>query len=202
MHGSWVSWDKLGNVMLLPLVPANTGMRYIIRAEPGDRDRVMPMVEETLRQINDRRIVRDMETLSDIKADSYEGDKGMAILLSVIVMLMVAVTGVGIVGLASFAVRQRIKQIGTRRAVGARRRDIVRYFMVENWMITTIGVAIGSVLTIAVNYWMVVSFELERLDPLYVPAGILSLWLLGLLGVAGPARKASAISPAIATRTV
>jgi putative ABC transport system permease protein len=202
MHGSWVSWDKLGNVMLLPLVPANTGMRYLIRAEPGERDRVMPVVEETLLKINDRRIVRDMETLSDIKARSYQGDKGMAILLSVIVALMIAVTGVGIVGLASFAVKQRIKQIGTRRAVGAKRKDILRYFMLENWLITTIGVAVGTVMAFGVNYWLVSSFELERLSAIYVPIGILSLWSLGLLAVAGPAHKASGISPAIATRTV
>ena len=143
-----------------------------------------------------------METLSDIKADSYEGDKGMAILLSVIVMLMVAVTGVGIVGLASFSVKQRIKQIGTRRAVGARRKDILRYFLLENWLITTVGVAFGTFLTFAVNYWLVSSFELERLNALYVPVGIFALWGLGLLAVAGPAHRASGVSPAIATRTV
>jgi putative ABC transport system permease protein len=130
------------------------------------------------------------------------GDRGMDIVLAVVVALMVAVTGVGIVGLASFAVRQRTKQIGTRRALGARRRDIVRYFILENWMITTVGVMVGSVLALGVNAWMVASFELQRLDPLYVPAGILALWLLGLSAVAGPARKAASISPAIATRTI
>ena len=162
----------------------------------------MPVVEETLRKINDERIVRDMETLSDVKKNSYRGDTGMAVLLSVIVALMVVVTGVGIVGLASFSVRQRIKQIGTRRAVGARRRDILRYFMLENWLITTIGVAIGTVLAFAVNYWLVTSYELERLDAFYVPVGVFALWGLGLLAVAGPAHRASSVSPAIATRTV
>lgn len=202
MHGSWVNWDKLENTMLAPIVPNNTGMRYLIRTEPGERDRVMPVVEETLAQINDRRIVRDMETLSDIKDRSYMGDKGMAILLSVIVVLMVAVTAVGIVGLASFAVRQRVKQIGTRRAVGARRRDIVNYFMLENWLVTTAGVTLGTVLAFGINYWLVSSFDLERLNAFYVPVGILLLWGLGLLAVAGPARKAASISPAVATRTV
>lgn len=202
MHGSWVNWDKLENTMLVPLVPPNTGMRYLVRTEPGERDRVMPLVEETLAQGSDRRIVRDMETLSDIKDRSYMGDKGMAILLSVIVVLMVAVTAVGIVGLASFAVRQRVKQIGTRRAVGARRRDIVHYFMLENWLITTAGVVMGTALAFGMNYWLVSSFDLERLNALYVPVGILLLWGLGLLAVAGPARKAATISPAVATRTV
>jgi putative ABC transport system permease protein len=202
MHGAWVGWDELENVMLVPRVMPVESNYYIVRAEPGERDRVMPQVEQTLLATNDRRVVKSLRTHSEIRDSSYEGDRGMAVVLAVVVSLMVMVTGVGIVGLASFAVRQRIKQIGTRRAVGARRQDILRYFMVENWMITTAGVMLGSVLTIAVNYWMVASFELERLDPVYVPAGVLALWLLGLLGVAGPARKASAISPAIATRTV
>jgi putative ABC transport system permease protein len=69
-------------------------------------------------------------------------------------------------------------------------------------MITTIGVAVGALLTIGINFWLVTSFELERLDPAYVVAGILALWCLGLLAVFGPARRAAQISPAIATRTV
>jgi len=202
MHGAWVGWDQLENVVLVPRVLPADSTYYIVRTEPGERDRVMPQVEQTLLSTNDRRIVKALRTHSEIKDQSYMGDRGMAVVLSVVVGLMIVVTGVGIVGLASFSVRQRIKQIGTRRAIGARRRDIVRYFVLENLMITTVGVALGAVLTLAVNYLLVVNFELERLDPVYVPAGILALWLLGLLAVAGPARKAASISPAIATRTV
>jgi putative ABC transport system permease protein len=126
----------------------------------------------------------------------------MAVLLAFVTALMVAVTGVGIVGLASFAVRQRVKQIGTRRAVGARRADIIRYFLLENWMITTGGVGAGALMAIAINYWLAANYSLERLDPWYLPMGMAGLWALGLLAVAGPARRAAGISPAVATRTV
>jgi len=202
MQGAWVGWDKLENVLLVPRVLPSKFFNYLVRAEPGQRDVAMPRVEETLVSLNDRRVVKSLKTHTEIKNRSYVGDRGMAVVLAVVVGLMIAVTAVGILGLASFSVRQRIKQIGTRRAVGARRRDILRYFMTENWMITTLGVAVGSLLAVAVNYWMVSNFELERLSPVYVPAGIIALWCLGLLAVLGPARKASAISPAIATRTV
>jgi len=202
MHGAWVGWDKLENVMLVPRVQPGKSVYYLVRAEPGQRDSVMPQVEKTLVALNDRRVVKSLRTHAEIKDRSYEGDRGMAVVLGVVVALMVTVTAVGILGLASFSVRQRIKQIGTRRAIGARRRDILRYFMTENWMITTLGVALGSVLAIVVNYWMVSSFELERLNPVYVPVGIVALWCLGLVAVTGPARRASSISPAIATRTV
>jgi putative ABC transport system permease protein len=147
-------------------------------------------------------MVEELEAMSDIKDRSYASDSAMAILLAVVIGLMVVVTAVGIVGLASFAVRQRTKQIGTRRAIGARRIDIIRYFMVENWMVTSFGVAAGTLLAFALNYWLVTSYELEPLNPLYVPAGIVCLWALGLAAVYGPARRAAAISPAVATRTV
>jgi len=137
-----------------------------------------------------------------VKAQNYSSDRGMAVLLTTVTLLMITVTAVGIVGLASFNVRRRTKQIGTRRAVGARRRDIVRYFMLENWMITTAGVAVGAVLAFGMNYWLVTTFGLSSIDPLYVPGGMVTLWLLGLLAVAAPARRGAAVSPAVATRTV
>jgi putative ABC transport system permease protein len=202
MHGAWVSWDKLENVMLLPTVVPIGQTYYLIRVEPGERDRLMPRIEETLTALNDRRLVKDLKTHSQYKADSYQGDRGMAVLLIAVVGLMIVVTGVGIVGLASFSVRQRFKQIGTRRALGARRGAIVRYFMLENWLLTTAGVILGAFAAVGLNYWLVANYELERLDPLYVPAGILVLWLVGLAAVAWPARRAAAISPAVATRTV
>lgn len=202
MHGAWVSWDKLENVMLIPWVIPGNATYYLVRTEPGMRDRLMPQVEETLTRINGQRVVKGLKSHEEIKAASYQGDRGMAVILAFVTALMVAVTAVGIVGLASFSVRQRVKQIGTRRAIGARRRDIVRYFLLENWLVTTGGVLAGSVAAVAVNYWLVTRYELERLDPLYLPAGILAIWVLGLLAVAGPARRAARISPAVATRTV
>jgi len=202
MHGAWVDWDKLENVVLVPALLPSKQTTYIIRTEPGLRDGVMAKVEETLARRSDRRVVRNLETLTEIRDQSYMGDRGMAVLLAFVTALMVAVTGVGIVGLASFAVRQRVKQIGTRRAVGARRQDIIRYFLLENWMITTAGVSAGAVMAMAINYWLASSYGLERLDPWYLPLGMAGLWALGLLAVAGPARRAAGISPAVATRTV
>ena len=202
MHGAWVNWDKLDQVMLYPEVSDSPSTYYLIRTEPGERDRVMPLVEETLVGLNDRRVVERLRTLSDIKDRSYRGDRAMAILLGTVIGLLIAITALGIVGLASYIIKQRTKQIGTRRAIGARKIDIIRYFLVENWLMTTMGVIVGTALTLGLNYWLVTEFELTRLDLLYVPAGIFVLWGLGLLAVLGPARRAAAIEPAIATRTV
>ncbi|GAB4192263.1 MAG: ABC transporter permease [Wenzhouxiangellaceae bacterium] len=203
MHGSWVSWDKLENTWLNPLVrAASNSTHYLIRVEPGLADQMMPVIEETLREVNPRRVLPLMRTMAEGAANSYRIDRTMIWVLLTVVGLLIVITAVGIIGLAAFSVSQRTRQIGTRRALGARRNQIMRYFLVENWLITSIGLALGMLLATGFNYWLVTSFELERMDWYYVPGGMALLWLLGLAAVFGPARRASQVSPAIATRTV
>ena len=168
----------------------------------GMRDELMPIIEQKLGDSNRRRVVKSVRSLEEMAARTYRRDRGMAIILSVVISLLIGLTALVIVGLSSFHVTQRTKQIGTRRALGARRMHIVRQFMLENWLITTAGAVIGVVLTAAVAYWLEVSFELQRLDWRYLPAGILSLWVLSTLAVIEPARRAASVPPAVATRSV
>ena len=202
MHGSWVGWDKLENAVIQPGKPAFTSDKYIIRVEPGMRDELIPIIERKLGESNRQRIVKSVRTLEDLAARSYRTDRGMAIILSIVIFLLIGLTALVIVGLASFHVTQRTKQIGTRRALGARRIDIIRLFMLENWVITTAGAVLGSILTVVVAYWLEVSFELQRLDWSYLPAGIVILWILSSLAVLEPSRRAASVPPAVATRSV
>lgn len=202
MHGSWVSWSGLERNMLVPMVFPGSSISYIIRTQPGLAEEVRSQVKQTLLDINNRRVIRRIRVLEDVATSSYGSDSDMMVILSSVVCLLLLITVVGIVGLAAFSVNQRTRQIGTRRALGARRYQILRYFLVENWLITSIGLTLGVLLASAFNYYLVVHFELERLDWFYIPMGMAILWLLGLFAVYGPARRASMVSPAIATRTV
>lgn len=200
MQGSWISWQHLDNNIFTPQVPMQRFARYVIRTEPGSLDQVMSQVEPTLAATEPRRIVQRLRPYSEIRDRTYTEHRAMAIMLGVVSVLLIIVTAVGIVGLVSFVVRQRTRQIGTRRAIGAQRLHIVRYFLVENWLMTTGGAIVGMALAFGVNYWLANLFSLPRLDPWYLPAGLVILWLVGLLSVFAPARRAARISPAIATR--
>jgi putative ABC transport system permease protein len=125
----------------------------------------------------------------------------MWLLVAVCIALLV-VTALGIVGLASFWVQQRTKQIGVRRALGATRGQILRYFQTENFLLATLGIVIGMMLAYGINQLLMGKYELPRLPAIYLPIGAVVLWLLGQLAVFGPARRASAVPPAVATRTV
>ncbi len=202
MHGSWVGWDKLSNVVIQPGNYVYTTNKYAIRAEPGMRDKLIPIIEQQLGESNRQRVVKSVETLEDLAASSYRRDRGMAIILGVVIALLIGLTTLVVIGLSSFHVTQRTKQIGTRRALGAKRRDIIIQFMLENWIITTAGAALGAVLTVVVAYWLETSFSLPRLDWSFLPIGIATLWVLSTLAVIEPARRAAAVPPAVATRSV
>ena len=202
MYGAWVGWSDFDQVAMFPQRTEGPHIRYIVRAEPGKRDELIPLIEKTLSDSDRTRLIREVRSMEETTRVSYEGDYAIAVTLSVAVVLLLGVTGLGIVGLASFTVRQRTKQIGTRRAIGARKRDIIRYFLIENWLMTTIGIVLGTILTIAINFSLASAFDIDQLDYGFLVAGMFMLWLLGFLAVAEPARRAAQVSPAIATRTV
>jgi putative ABC transport system permease protein len=157
--------------------------------------------EEYLEQ-NRGRIVDTVRSYEEQKRRTYGGDIAMIKLMTSVITALAAVTGLGIVGLAWFSVTQRRKQIGTRRALGATRFDIVRYFMVENGLITSIGLAIGVVGAVTLNWFLDTEYSTGRLPLWYLPAGMAALSLLGQLAVLLPARRAARIPPALATRSV
>jgi putative ABC transport system permease protein len=180
----------------------SSGTRYVIRTEPGRRDALMPQVEELLAGNNPDRIVRNMTTMTETRARSYLEDVAMIRLLVFIVSLLTAITGLGIVGLASFNVARRTKQIGTRRALGASRPAILRYFLLENFLVSGVGIAAGAVLAVGLNIWMVQAFDLAPLTWYIIPLAMAALWLVGQAAVFWPARRASLVPPAVATRAV
>ena len=202
MEGYWPNWEGFERQIIFPTVFNRPNTTYFVRTLPGQRDEVMKVVEQKLNDTHDGDFVRHVRPLTFYQERTNEGDHALTVMLTVMSGLILAITALGIVGLASFSVSQRTKQIGTRRALGARRRDIVNYFMTENWLITSIGVTLGSVFAVALNYWLVTLFKIPPISWYYIPVGVLCLWALGLLAVLGPALKAAAIPPAIATRSV
>ncbi len=202
MHGAWVGWDDLDNVVLFPRIKRGPNAVYLVRTEPGRRDAVMRDIEAKLGDSNPGRLLRWVRPFDYFIHQSYLGDRNMAIFLVSVTSALLAITALGIFGLATFNVSTRIRQIGTRRAVGARKLDIVRHFLVENWMVTSAGIVAGCGAALGIGYWISVKYELPRLDLFYLVGGVLAIWLIGLAAALQPSRRASRISPAVASRTV
>ena len=202
MQGAWIDWSGFERNVIIPRRQAGKGVRYMIRTEPGERDTLVPQIEAKLAELDPNRVIRNVRTHTAIMKQAYEVDAVMAWILVAVVGLLVGLTVLVTAGLASYFVSQRTKQIGTRRVLGATRWDVVRYFMTENWLITTLGVVLGGILTVAVSYVLETNFSLPHLPTSYIVTCVVGAWLISLAASYLPARRAGMIPPAVATRTV
>ncbi|PTB88315.1 cell division protein FtsX, partial [Pseudidiomarina aestuarii] len=201
LQAPWVGWSGVERVMLVPQRTEFRSSRYFIRTEPGQRDRMMKEVEEMLVAEDRGRLIRSVRTMEETRDDSYRSYSALQTILWIIVIILTIITALGIVGMVTFSVNRRRKQIGTRRALGASRFDIMKHFMLENFLVTSAGLVLGVGSSIALNIWLVDAFSLPRIGWYYIPVAMVILWVVGQAAVFGPARKASQISPALATRT-
>ena len=78
----------------------------------------------------------------------------------------------------------------------------MRYFLLENFLVSSVGIIAGGILAVGLNILMVQAFALTPLAWYIIPVAMIVLWMVGQVAVIGPARKASGISPAIATRSI
>jgi putative ABC transport system permease protein len=177
------------------------GSEYLVRTEPGLAPGMMRGIEDVLTRQNPLRTVK-VQLLSDVRHAYFGPQRMVVVLMGLVSLLLVIVTGLGIVGVTSFLVTERSRQIGTRRALGARMIDIARYFLVESWLVTTIGIAAGVGLAVALNLALVSVMADARIDAGTVVAGAVLLWLIGLGSALVPSLRAARTSPAIATRSV
>jgi putative ABC transport system permease protein len=186
---------------ILPVRYLGGVAHYAVRTEPGERSRVMKQAEEKLSAVRNDRVMIQARTMTEIRERRYRNERAGASILVIVTVGLLLVTASGIVGIASLWVNQRRKQIGVRRALGARRRDILRYFVAENVLITTTGIVAGIALAIGLNQYLASKVELARLPLVYLLGAMIAVWALGVIAVLGPAWRAASVPPAIATRS-
>jgi len=181
---------------------ATEGGSYVIRTAPEDREQVLKSALAALKRLDPNRIVLEQRTYDELRDGYFQDDRAMAGMLVGVIAALLIVTALGIAGLASFWVGQRRRTIGVRRALGATRGNILHYFQTENFLLATIGIALGMVLAYGINVFLMLHYELPRLPVIYFPVGAIALWLIGQLAVLGPALRAAAVPPVVATRSV
>jgi putative ABC transport system permease protein len=190
------------------LVPSRradpAGTVYLVRVSPGQMDAAMRAAAAALWTQNRMRLINPdggLTTLAQAREQGYAIDRGVALMMGVVCSMLLLATAGGIVGLSSFWVSQRRRHIGVRRALGATSGDIQRYFQTENFLIVSMGIALGMVLGYAANLLLMTQYELPGLPFYVMPLGALVLWLLGQIAVYGPARYAAAVPPVVAIRS-
>jgi putative ABC transport system permease protein len=198
--GSGVAGGSEQNSMLLPYRYVAPGVAYVVRTTPRRVSSVMKAARSKLLNAGQDRIIENIWPLSEARHDAYRDATGMAILLGIVCVIVLSVAAFGIVGLTSYLVTQRRRQIGIRRALGATRGDIVRYFQSENILISASGVVLGIAFAVGANLWLVNHYQIARLSISLVVACAISILILSQLAALRPALRAACVPPAEAAR--
>lgn len=202
MESAWPRADDSNTTGIIPFINAQNYQHYLVRTEASERTNVMKLIEDKMLQAYDKRVVINVDGLDESKEAYDSTDVLMMRMLIVLVVILVLVTALGIFGLTQFNISKRTKQIGTRRALGARKSAIVRYFLVENAMICTVGLVIGSIAAIFLGRVLMQAYSIDALEIEYVIVTALFILVMSLLAVVVPAVRAANISPSIATRSI
>ncbi|MHB1799876.1 MAG: ABC transporter permease [Vulcanimicrobiaceae bacterium] len=191
------------DTLFLPAAPgaSETGS-FVLRTDAPQRQAVLHDAFAAITRIDPTLVIeRDSSgSITDLRRSYEKNNRIMIGMLGGVIVALMLVTGLGIMGLTGFWVQQRTRQIGVRRALGARRVDILRYFQTENFLLATLGIALGCAAAIGINVWLMAHYAVPRLPIVYLPIGAVALWLLGQLAVLGPALRAARVPPTTAMR--
>ncbi len=190
---------------LAKFYPDNKATIIVVRAPAGRLDEVTDEVSFTLRQR--RGVAADapnnfgVNRAEQVFTIVNQAISGLALVSVPVALASLLVGGVGVMNIMLVAVTERTKEIGIRRAVGARRKDILIQFLLEAMTLTgvggIIGIACGFLFAFAVS--QIISFPAAV--PLWaIAAGVGAASSVGLLAGVWPARRAARLDPVTAIR--
>jgi len=210
--GGFFGENGMDNAVDIPLHTARTRYpqidRFMItaKAKPGMRDEAYQEVEGAMRRI--RRLPTSVEddfaiSTPDQIIQQFDRITGLIGLVAIAISALgLLVGGIGVMNIMLMSVTERTREIGVRKAVGARRRDIVGQFLVEAMTLTGAGGALGILIAIAIT--TLVGALVPSL-PSTVPAwalvaGFSSSVAIGVFFGVWPAVKAAQLDPVDALR--
>ena len=198
-NSSWVF-----NSVIEPLRSDALWPGYVARVRPNRTAEAIREIHNALFAVNPMRHMPDgagIHSFSELRERHFGQQRGIAVLMSVICLILLSVTAAGIVGLTSLWVGQRTRQIGVRRAIGARKIDVLRYFQIENLLIAGGGAIVGTLFALGLSEWLMRHYEMMPLPPFYLGLGVVAVLVLGQAAVLVPARRASNVPPYVAARS-
>ncbi|QYJ85620.1 FtsX-like permease family protein [Shewanella mesophila] len=200
MQGAWVDSSDLEYSIIQNV--DYSGNSYMVRAASEHHGVLQKQILDALMKENPNRVIDDFQSIAEVKNNSYRDHELMVTVLSMMVVLLLLITSLGLTGMVMFNIQRRTKQIGTRRALGATKGDILSLFLTENYIICILGGVVGGVLAILLGQQLMQHYDLPQLNLIYPVMTVVGMLLVTTVAVVLPARKAANISPAMATRSV
>ncbi len=175
-------------------------MAILVRTK-SDPVALAPAVRSRIRSLDPKLPIEEVQPLSEIVARSFGQRRFAMLLLGAFAGLALLLAAVGIYGVVAFLAGQRVREVGIRIALGARRADVLALFLGESARFAGAGLAAGVLLAIAATRLMkTMLFGVAPTDPLSFAAVAVVLTAAALAASFLPARRASRVSPMEALR--
>ncbi|MFT2090921.1 ABC transporter permease [Paraglaciecola sp. 2405UD69-4] len=201
LHAPWADWEHVEHSFITPSVVTHNSSRYFIRVKPGALQTMMNEIEHSLAAHNSSRVIRKVTSISDAKKQVYGPDLAALSILTVVMICLAVIVALGIMGATALKVLKQTKQIGIRRALGATQVDIMRYYLLETLIVTSVGVLLGGIIAVFLNIVLVEHYAFSQLPIDYLVAASVTMYFLSILATLKPTLKAIKISPVTATQS-
>jgi putative ABC transport system permease protein len=172
---------------------------YLVRVEPGRRNQLIPVLAAALGGASRDRFLQ-VKAFDPKRTIYHSLATGLAAMFAVFCINVAALAGIGAVAVSSFLVAERRRSIGIRRALGATRADIIRYFLVESLLATALGTGLGVLGTMLLFLAMKNVFREMTFGWHYLVLTAVALWINATVAAMVPARRAAEIPPWVASR--
>jgi putative ABC transport system permease protein len=197
---SFMPWSVCG-AFVLGVHPHDLEDRLLVRVAADRREEALAGLRAALGPSTGTRFV-EVQPFDVTASRPYRIGRGLLRMLGGFGGLVAAMALLGSLAATSFLVAHRTRQIGTRRALGATRGDIVRYFLVESTLTTALGVLLGLAGTAGVFAIMRAVFPAIALQWPLVALTVVLVWVAGVGATLVPALRAARIPPSVAGRSL
>ncbi|HSY59368.1 MAG TPA: ABC transporter permease [Terriglobales bacterium] len=176
------------------------GASVIVRTK-GAPASALGAIREEVSKLDSRQVMYDTMTMDEIVARSVRAQRFSMILLGAFAALALLLAAIGIYGVISYLVGQRVNEIGVRMALGAQQKDILRLVVGDGARLAFIGAAAGVLVALGVTRLMANQlYAVSATDPLTF-AGVAALLVgVALFACYIPARRAMRVDPMVALR--
>ncbi len=183
----------------LPVI-AGGGQTLVLRST-SEPSQLMKAVQREVEQFANDQPVYGLQTLEDMMADRTARRRFLAMVLGMFAAIALGLAAIGIYGVISYSVTQRVQEIGVRMALGANAREVFRLVVGQGARLTMIGIAAGVAAAAAATRLLAkMLYGVAPTDPLTFTAVAALLAAVALTACAIPALRAVRIDPTISLR--
>jgi putative ABC transport system permease protein len=174
---------------------------YVAIRTEGDPMALAPAVRSRIASVDPEQPIFNVETLEKVISNQVVGLSYVAVMLSVLGIIALILASIGVYGVMAYSVTERTHEIGVRMALGAQRRDVLRLVLGRGVILTSLGMAIGLPLSLALARLVASLFFGVGASDMVTFGGVTLLMTgIALLACYVPARQAMRVDPILALR--